>query len=309
MSLARSVLLRAARSRWLADQLTRRAFARRAVARFMPGERLDDALGAARKLANEGIGSIVTRLGESLTGESRPDDVCEHYLDAYDRIQRDSLPVVVSVKPTQLGIDRSYEACLVHLERLAQKAVDTGSQLWIDMEDSSYVDRTLSLYRCLRSVHEPVGIAIQAYLRRTPRDIDELLTLKPMIRLVKGAYAEPPQVAYPAKRDVDGQYLAIGARLLEAARLQQAVPIFGTHDMSIVRQLVAKASSLGLPPSAYQIHMLFGIRAADQRALAAQGHVVRCLISYGEQWFPWYMRRLAERPANVWFVARSILMK
>ena len=306
MSIPRNVFLRAARSRWLAEQFMRRAFARRAVARFMPGERLEDALGAARQLADVGIGSIVTRLGESLTGESRPDEVCDHYLGAYDRIRRDGLPVVVSVKPTQLGLDRSYEICLGHLERLAQKAVETGSQLWIDMEDSSYVDRTLSLYRHVRSRYEPVGVAIQAYLRRSPQDVEALLPLKPMIRLVKGAYAEPPQAAYPAKRDVDAQYLAIGARLLDAARSELAVPIFGTHDMSIVRQLVARASGLGLPRSAYQIHMLYGIRVTDQRALASQGHVVRCLISYGEQWFPWYMRRLAERPANVWFVVRSL---
>ena len=308
MSIARSVFLRAAQSRWLAEQFVRRAFARRAVARFMPGERLDDALGAARQLGAVGIGSLITRLGESLTGEGRPDEVCDHYLDAYDRIQREGLPTVVSVKPTQLGLDRSYEVCLGRLERLALKAVETGSQLWIDMEDSSYVDRTLALYRHLRCRHEPVGVAIQAYLRRTPRDIEELLPLNPMIRLVKGAYAEPPHVAHPAKQHVDAQYRAIGAGLLEAARLRPVAPIFGTHDLSIVRHLVAQASALGLPRTAYEIHMLYGIRAADQRALAAQGHVVRCLISYGEQWFPWYMRRLAERPANVWFVLRSVFM-
>jgi proline dehydrogenase len=309
MSISRNVLLRAARSRWLSEQFTRRSFARRAVRRFMPGERLEDAIGAARQLAAVGIGSIVTRLGESLTGEAQPDEVCDHYLGAYDQIRREGLPVVVSVKPTQLGLDRSYDVCLGHLRRLAQRAVETGSQLWIDMEDSSYVDRTLALYRDVRSVHQPVGVAIQAYLRRTPQDLEGLLHLKPMIRLVKGAYAEPPDVAYPAKRDVDAQYIASAVRLLDAARLGEAVPIFGTHDMTIVRQIVARASALGLPRGAFELHMLYGIRAADQRALAAEGHVVRCLISYGEQWFAWYMRRLAERPANVWFVVRSVITK
>ena len=307
MALARTVLLQASRSRWLSEQLVRRSFARRAVRRFMPGERLEDALTAARQLASEGIGTIVTRLGESLTGEGRPDEVCEHYLDAYDRIGREKLPTVVSVKPSQLGLDRSHDVCLGHLERLAHRAAETGSQLWIDMEASAYVDRTLALYRQLRSRHEPVGVAIQAYLRRTPQDIEGLLTLKPMIRLVKGAYAEPPDIAYAAKRDVGAQYLAEATRLLEAARLGQVVPIFATHDMSIVGQLVARASALELPLTAYELHMLYGIRAADQRALAAQGHVVRCLISYGEQWFPWYMRRLAERPANVVFALRQLV--
>ena len=275
----------------------------------MPGEQLDDALSAARQLAGVGIGSLVTRLGESLTGETRPDEVCDHYLGAYDQIRRESLPTVVSVKPTQLGLDRSYEMCLARLLRLGRRAVETGSQLWIDMEDSAYVDRTLALYRQVRSLHEPVGVAIQAYLRRSPQDIEGLLNLRPMIRLVKGAYAEPPDLAYPAKRDVDAQYLANAFRLLAAARLGQVSPIFGTHDMSLVRQIVAHASALELSRSAFEVHMLYGIRASDQRALAAEGHVVRCLISYGEQWFPWYMRRLAERPANVWFVMRSMFMK
>jgi proline dehydrogenase len=275
----------------------------------MPGERLEDALGAARQLAALGIGSIVTRLGESLTGEARPGEVRDHYLAAYDRIRREGLPTVVSVKPTQLGLDRSYDLCLENLQRLAERAAETGSQLWIDMEDSSYVDRTLELYGRVRADHEPVGVAIQAYLRRTSRDIEALLSLKPMIRLVKGAYAESPDVAYPAKRAVDSQYVANAFRLLDAARLGQVVPIFGTHDMSIVRPIVTRATALELPRGAFELHMLYGIRAADQRALAAEGHVVRCLISYGEQWFPWYMRRLAERPANVWFVMRSVFTK
>jgi proline dehydrogenase len=309
MSIARNVFLRASRSKWLSERFMRRPFAKRAVRRFMPGEHLDEALGAARQLAGERIGSIVTRLGETLTGESQADGVRDHYLDAFDRIRRDGLPTVVSVKPTQLGLDHSYDACQEHLERLARKAVETGSQLWIDMEDSSYVDRTLALYRHVRSRHEPVGLAIQAYLRRTPQDIEALLDLRPMIRLVKGAYAEPPHVAFPAKRDVDLQYMANAERLLDAALHGQALPIFGTHDMSIVRQLVARGSTLKLPRGAFEIHMLYGIRSSDQRALAAEGQTVRCLISYGEQWFPWYMRRLAERPANAWFVVRSMFMR
>src|SRR5262245_37280397 len=131
MALARTVLLQASRSRWLSEQFVRRSFARRAVRRFMPGERLEDALTAARQLASAGIGTIVTRLGESLTGEGQPDEVCEHYLDAYDRIHHEKLPTVVSVKPTQLGLDRSYDACLAHLQALAQRAAETGSQLWL----------------------------------------------------------------------------------------------------------------------------------------------------------------------------------
>ena len=287
----------------------RRPFARRAVRKFMPGEELADALAASRVLVHDSIGTIVTRLGESLTGESQSDAVRDHYLQAFDDIQRASLPTVVSVKPTQLGLDLSMDTCREHLDVLARKAVATKSQLWVDMEDSSYVDRTLALYRELKSKYAPIGIAIQAYLRRTPQDIEGLLDLNPMIRLVKGAYLEPPHVAYPAKRDVDLQYASQGEKLLEAARDSRATPIFGTHDMTIVKHLVSRAAALKVAKKQFEVHMLYGIRSSDQRALAADGHAVRCLISYGSQWFPWYMRRLAERPANVWFVMRTALTR
>jgi proline dehydrogenase len=309
MAIARNVFLAASRNRWLAERFMRRPFARRAVRRFLPGEELSDALGAADALVPARIGSILTRLGESLTGESQADAVRDHYLGAFDEIRRRGLPCVVSIKPTQLGLDHSIDTCRAHLETLAQRAVETGSQLWIDMEDSSYVDRTLDLYRYIRTRYEPIGIAIQAYLRRTPQDIESLMDLSPMIRLVKGAYAEPPHVAFPARREVDLAFATLGERLLEAAQRGVGLPILGTHDMTIVRHLVARAAALKLPKGRFEIHMLYGIRSSEQAALAADGHSVRCLISYGEQWFPWYMRRLAERPANVWFVMRSAFMR
>jgi proline dehydrogenase len=305
MAIARNVLLAASRNRWLAERFMRRPFARRAVKRFMPGEELSDALSAAEALVPTGVGSILTRLGETLTGESQADAVRDHYLGAFDDISRRGLPAVVSIKPTQLGLDHSMETCRAHLETLAQRAVDTGSQLWIDMEDSSYVDRTLDLYRFLRSRYQPIGVAIQAYLRRTPQDIESLLELNPMIRLVKGAYAEPPHVALPSKRDVDLAFASLGEGLLEAAQRGVGLPILGTHDMALVRHLISRASALKLAKDRFEIHMLYGIRSSDQAALSASGHSVRCLISYGDQWFPWYMRRLAERPANIWFVMRS----
>lgn len=305
MQIARKAFLAASRNKWLAERFMRRPFARRAVRKFMPGEELADALGAAKSLVPDRIGTIVTRLGETLTGESQADAVRDHYLGAFEDIKRAGLPTVVSVKPTQLGLDHSMDACREHLDVLAQKAVQTGSQLWVDMEDSSYVDRTLTLYRELKSKYAPVGIAIQAYLRRTPQDINNLLDVNPMIRLVKGAYLEPPHVAFPAKRDVDLQYASQGERLLEAAKDGRALPIFGTHDMTIVRHLVSRAESTKVAKGQFEVHMLYGIRSSDQRTLAAEGHSVRCLISYGSQWFPWYMRRLAERPANVWFVMKT----
>jgi len=177
------------------------------------------------------------------------------------------------------------------------------------MEDSSYVDRTLDLYRRVKTKYQPVGLAMQAYLRRTPQDLEKLMDLKPIIRLVKGAYAEPAHIAFPVKKDVDLQYVALTERMLDAASRGEMLPILGTHDLSIVQFAVKRAAQLKLKPGAFEIHMLYGIRMQEQKRLAAEGHSVRCLISYGAQWFPWYMRRLAERPANVWFVMQSMFMR
>jgi len=187
----------------------------------------------------------------------------------------------------------------------AQKAEALGVYFWLDMEDSSYVDRTLELYRTLRSRHRRVGLAMQAYLRRTPQDLAALLPLQPTVRLVKGAYAEPAHVAFPAKRDTDLAYYDLAVELLNAAAKGNALPIFGTHDIGLLERITGKASALKVPDTGYEIHMLYGIRMAEQRALAARGRTVKTLISYGSSWFPWYMRRLAERPANVWFVVKS----
>ena len=307
MSLARNGLLAASRSRWLADQMMRRAFARRAVKRFMPGEDVTDALGAAQTLAAGGIGAVVTQLGENLTSLTEAEAVRDHYLGVFDLIRERRLASQPSVKPTQLGLDLSFEACLSNLDTLAAKADADGSLLSIDMEDSTYVDRTLDLFRKLREKHERVGLALQAYLYRTPMDLDALLPLKPIIRLVKGAYAEPPAVAFPKKADVDEAYFALGEKLLGAAAKGGPPPVFGTHDMRLVARLSAKAAQLGVKNGGFEVHMLYGIGSSDQRALVAAGCTVRVLISYGSAWFPWYMRRLAERPANVWFVVKSML--
>jgi len=307
MPIARSLLLGASRSRWLREQITNRAFARRAVKRFMPGERLDAALEAARDLARQGLGTVVTQLGENLTSLAEADAVRDHYLGVFDVIQSSGLPTWPSVKPTQLGLDLSFDACLANLTALAVRADAADSMLWIDMEDSRYVDRTLELFRRLMTAQRrPVGVCLQAYLWRTPDDVRSLLPLKPAIRLVKGAYAEPPDVAFPARRNTDLAYERLARALLEAAARGGALPVFGTHDTALLSRITKHARDLGVRDGAWEIHMLYGIRAAEQRALASAGRRVRTLISYGEHWFPWYMRRLAERPANVWFVVRSV---
>lgn len=305
MSIARTALLRASKSTWLASQMTQRKFARRAVKKFMPGETLPAALEAAQRLSTEKIGSIVTRLGETLTGESNAHDVRDHYIEALGEIAARKLPAQLSVKPTQLGLDQSAANCLSEISAIVQRAEETESYVWIDMEDSTYVDRTLDLYEQLRSRYPRVGVCLQSYLYRTPKDVERLLPINPSIRLVKGAYAEPASVAFPAKRDTDSQYVSLSETLLAAANEGKCFPVFGTHDMNIVHRVVGRAESIGLNASQFEVHMLYGIRSNDQRSLASRGTSVRCLISYGENWFPWYMRRLAERPANVWFVVKS----
>ena len=307
MSVARRVLLRASRSAWLARQLRDRAFFRRAVRRFMPGEELAAALAAAADLAAGGIGSVLTQLGEQVATRQEAARVRDHYLDLLAQVRERRLPSELSVKLTHLGLDVDRAACRADLEALARGAADSESFLWIDMEESRYVDATLEMFRSVRAAHARVGVCLQAYLRRTPADLDALLALAPAIRLVKGAYNEPAAVAHPLKRDVDTAYLALADRLLDRAARAQARPVFGTHDLRLVDRIRARATSLQVAPGGYEVHMLYGIRSSDQRALAREGVGVRVLISYGTHWFPWYMRRLAERPANVWFVLRNAL--
>ncbi len=309
MSLGRRILLAAAKSERLNRFALRSAVVKRATRAFMPGERMEDALDAAARLAPDGRGFLLTRLGEALTERGDAIAVRDHYLTLFDAVRARGLRAHVSVKPSQLGLDLSEPDCRAHCLALAEKAEAVGSTLWLDMEDSSYVDRTLELYATIKTVHARGGIALQAYLMRTPRDVERLLPLKPVIRLVKGAYAEPASVAFARKADTDAAYAAIAESLLDAARAGRCTPIFGTHDLGLVQRIVARAKAIGLAQGAYEIHMLYGIRDREQAALRAAGESVSTLISYGDAWYRWYMRRLAERPANVWFVVRSLVAR
>jgi proline dehydrogenase len=302
----RSILLAAARSRRLNDFALRSAFVKRATRTFMPGEHAEDALEAAATIAASGRGLVLTQLGEAITNADAAVAVRDHYLMLFDRIRATGLPANVSVKPTQLGLDLSFAECEHHLLALAAKAEDVGSALWLDMEDSSYVDRTLELYEVLKRNHPSTGLALQAYLRRTPDDLSRLMPLAPVIRLVKGAYDEPRTVAFEKKSDTDRAYFTLASQLLDAAQKAGCTPIFGTHDLGLIARIADRAAASGLEKHKYEIHMLYGIRDSAQRRLVAEQHVVKTLISYGAAWYRWYMRRLAERPANVLFVAKSL---
>jgi proline dehydrogenase len=271
----------------------------------MPGETVDEALAAARAL---GVGAVLTRLGENLRDAAQAAQVTKHYLDVLDRIHREKLDVEISVKPTQLGMDFSREECERQLRELADRARLLGSWVWVDMESTAYTDVTLDLYRRTRADFPNTGLCVQSYLYRTAEDVDALIAMGAGVRLVKGAYREPPDKAFPRKEDVDECYFRLAARLLSAdARAKGVRAIFGTHDPVLIRRIEELARTEGLPPDALEFQMLYGIRRAEQLRLAAAGYRFRVLISYGEAWFAWYMRRLAERPSNVLFVLRSLL--
>src|SRR5712692_7206525 len=202
MSVSRNLLLAIARHPSLGRRATGAPFVRRSVTRFMPGEHLTDALAAAAQLQTDRISTMLTKLGENVTRGEEAEEVTEHYLDAMDQVHAAGLDAQISVKPTQLGLDLDAELCARHLDRLVDHAERRGNFVWIDMESSAYVDRTLDLFRRTRERSPRVGVALQAYLHRTESDIQQLLPLEPSIRLVKGAYLEPPSVAFPKKADV-----------------------------------------------------------------------------------------------------------
>ena len=297
-----------ARNRWLRDHLPKLWFARRAVRRFMPGEDPASALDAAAKFKADGISSEFTRLGENITTVEEGDAVVEHYLGLMDDIAARDLDGEVSVKLTQLGYDLDVERTLAHTRRLADKAAEHGKTLWVDMEGSDYAEGTVAFYERLKQTNANTGLCLQSYLHRTAADVQRLLPLDPAIRLVKGAYAEPVTIAYQKKQDVDSNFVALAVALLEGAREGRKVRLgLGTHDVRLIEQIAEHTVAMGLPKTSFEVQMLYGIRMDQQRRLAAEGYLVRDLIAYGEAWYPWYMRRLAERPANVIFALRQII--
>jgi proline dehydrogenase len=304
----RTILLWMARNKVLRRWVPRLWFSRRAVRRFMPGEDAESALRAAASFQGEGINTLFTRLGENLVQIDEADQVAEHYLSVLDRLATRGIDGEVSVKLTQLGFDLDVERTYDHMERLARKAAEMNGCVWIDMEGSAYAEPTVAFYERLKKAHPNTGLCLQSYLHRTAADIQRLLPLEPAIRLVKGAYAEPPSIAYQGRHDVDANYVALSVEMLQAVAAGRTIRIgLGTHDVRLIEQIAEHAAALGLPKTAFEVQMLYGIRSDQQRRLAKEGYVVRDLIAYGDAWYQWYMRRLAERPANVLFAIRQML--
>jgi len=305
----RPALLRLSENLWLRQRASRSPFLGRAVRRFLPGESLDAALAACRDLARFNIGTVLTHLGENVRDREEASAVTNHYLDVLDRIRSCGLSVEVSVKLTQLGLDLDLDFCFSNLSKLLAHS-PRDKILWIDMEQSSYVDRTLQLFRLARLAYPHAGICVQAYLYRTQQDVEALIAAGAAVRLVKGAYNEPAGVAFRKKSDVNTNFYNLARRLFGGEARQNGVhAAFATHDCQLISRIASFAAFEGLNKEDLEFQMLYGIQRGEQLRLAKAGYQMRVLISYGSYWFPWFMRRLAERPANLLFLVRNLFTR
>jgi len=309
MSLARNLLLWCSKNEWLKKRFPKMKFTRRAVKKFMPGETVEDAITATRKLLENNIPATFTHLGENITTLEEAEENTKHYIALLDKINNENLDIEISLKLTQIGFDLSFDKTFELFSQIAAKTKSHNNFVFIDIEDSSYVDKTIDFYKKIKRQYDNVGLCLQTYLYRTMKDIEQMMDINPAIRLVKGAYKEPETVAFKSKKKVDENFFKISEFLLEKIKELNWRSAFATHDMNLVKRIENEGARLGIEKSNLEFHMLYGIKSFEQLKLAANGYKVRVLISYGEAWFPWYMRRLAERPANVGFVLKNLLSK
>jgi proline dehydrogenase len=302
--LKRALVWAAGNSR-LQKQATENAIGRRVAHRFVAGERLDEALTAAAELNSSGIGGILDLLGEGVTDLPGASQAVAEYEDAVKAIAAHGLDATISIKLSQLGQTVDRDACVANLNEILDQAQAAGVGVEIDMEDSSLVSDTLALYRDAVAGHPQTRMAIQAALRRTPLDLEALAPLKPRVRLVKGAYREPVELAQQGKAEIQAQYKFLTDWLFRDG----GDPAFGTHDGELIDYARQAAAKAGKAPKEFQIQMLYGIRRKLQRSLVADGYRVRVYIPYGSAWYPYLIRRMAERPANLLFFLRALAGK
>lgn len=288
-----------------AEGLVRRLpITRPLVDRFVAGEDLDTALAATLDLNARGLEVTLDLLGESIADEREADAACESYLAILERIATSGVRSNISIKLTMLGLDIDEERTFARLERLVARASELGNFVRIDMEGSPYTERTLALFRRIHDRHpQAVGIVLQSYLYRTDRDVEEMIARQARVRIVKGAYKEPETVAYPHKADVDAAFRRHIERLIEAGNY----PAIATHDEAAIRVAKTYATRMGIDRSRFEFQMLYGVRRDLQESIAAEGYNVRVYVPYGTKWYPYFMRRLAERPANIFFILRQLL--
>ncbi|MCR4404791.1 MAG: proline dehydrogenase family protein [Candidatus Acetothermia bacterium] len=306
----RSILLYLSRNKRLESFILHFELARRAARRFIAGETMEEALEVVRGLNERGLLATIDHLGENVNSEAEALAAAEEYLKLLPRIDELGLRSHASLKLTQMGLDIGVGFCRENLERIVARAGELGNFVRIDMEGSAYTDRTLALFRELRKKHANVGLALQANLRRTERDLEELIPLGANVRLCKGAYKEPPSIAFPQKREVDANYIRLMEMLLSReARAKGAYAAIATHDERMIAKAKELAARAGLGPEEFEFQMLLGIRRRLAEELVREGYRVRIYVSYGTAWYPFYMRRLAERPANLLFILRNVFKR
>ena len=303
MSVLRKAILAAADSPSLQRFVQRYGF-RLGAARFVAGETLDEAVPVLRRLNDSGLLTNTTLLGEGVRDEAETRAVVAAYREVLDRITAESLRTNVALKLTHLGLAIDEELAYRNVAELVEHAAGLGNFVRIDMEESRHVDATLRIYRRLReSGHENVGTVLQSYLFRSEADLAALLPLAPNLRIVKGAYLEPPEIAYPRKHDVDAAYV----RLLETSLGGGGFTAIATHDETLIEHAIGFARERGIPKERFQFQMLYGIRSQLQLDLARRGFAVLVATPYGPEWYRYLMRRLAERPANALFLLRNLV--
>jgi proline dehydrogenase len=303
---------------WARAFVTRFGFAWRAASRFVAGETPDDAIAAIRALNAGGINATVDHLGESVTNEAEAAQAAGDYIHILDKIAASGVRANVSVKLTQLGLDIDTDFCARNVRRVVEKAKATNSFVRIDMEGTPHTDRTIAVFRALHTDFDNVGIVLQSYLYRTEKDLCTLTNEGARIRLCKGAYNEPPDKAFPHKADVDANYVKLTRMLLDRAQTAPAadgsgrvppLPAIATHDEKMIAAAKAWAEEKRLPREYFEFQMLYGIRRELQEQLVREGYAMRIYVPYGTSWYPYYMRRLAERPANVWFILSNFFRR
>ena len=276
--------------------------ARRTARRFVAGEELDDAIAAARASNEAGLKATLDFLGENVTSREDAVQAREMYLGVFDRIAREKLDANVSLKLTQLGLDFGAEFCLEQMLPVVKHAESLGNFVRIDMEGSAYTQRTVEMALRLRRESAAVGTVLQSYMRRSEEDVRTLVAAGCRIRLCKGAYLEPPEIAFPEKKDVDANYVKL-MRLLLPSGVYHGI---ATHDPAMIAATRQFAEEQKIAKDQFEFQMLYGIRPDLQRRLIREGYRMRVYIPYGRDWFPYFMRRLAERPANLLFIARNL---
>ena len=301
----RPLFLFLSRLAWLRRRMETSAAMRRLAARFVAGETLEDALATGRRLKAEGIAFTLDRLGESVTSLDEAAAARDEYLRVIQGMSQSGAEANVSLKLTQFGLDLSPDACHANVAQLVARAAELGGFVRVDMESSEYVDRTLDLVKDLHARHQAVGTVIQAYLYRAQADVEDLCARGIRVRLCKGAYLESAAVAFPHKADVDRNYVALMKILLERGNY----PAIATHDEKMIAETKAFAAARNVPREKFEFQMLYGIRRDLQSQLVAEGFRLRLYVPFGEAWYPYYMRRLAERPANVFFILRNLFRR